>query len=59
MRSLALALLVTFSLALFGCPDKSAGPDPAASAKAATTGATTAAKPAGSAGAAGSAKGGW
>jgi hypothetical protein len=57
MRSLALAILVTFSLALFGCPDKNAGPDPAASAK--TTTATSAAKPVGSAGAAGSAKGGW
>jgi len=57
MRSLALALLVTFSLALFGCPDKSAGPDPAASGKAATPAATTGAKPAASA--AGSAHGGW
>jgi hypothetical protein len=56
MRMLvATVLTVVFSLALFGCPDKNAGPDPAGSAKTATTAATGSAHPAGT----GSAKGGW
>jgi len=56
MRKIALVVTVLFSLALFGCPDKQATPDPS---KTAPSAATSAAKPAGSAGAAGSAKGGW
>lgn len=56
MRKIALVVTVLFSLALFGCPDKQAQPDPS---KANPSAATTGAKPATSAGAAGSAKGGW
>ena len=58
MRFLALVVLVTSSLALFGCPDKNAGPDPAASAKATTSAAVAGSAHPAAAGAA-SAKGGW
>jgi hypothetical protein len=56
MRKIALVVTVLFSLALFGCPDKNATPDPSKTTTPATSAAGSA-HPA-AAGSA-SAKGGW
>ncbi len=55
MRMLATVATVLFSLALFGCPDKKADPDPSATKPATTATGAGSAHPAASA----SAKGGW